>query len=365
MKKYLMLTVMLVFAMLLILTSCGNQTIDSDKTDDSSNNIPPQNSNIDENINSTVNSNNSTDSRNPPEDNQTENPVGEQNDNKDNLVEGKLPVVSYSYTQNNEYYSSAKFVSNTYYHSLSYEFGEWYKIVKSYDELVQIDSETTVDSAIFEENYILVVHRYYNGSLYYDYIGYKNAQHTEEGFEITLDCYEPEEDWTEQYRVVESVEYLVIPKAELEDVSALEGKLILNYNERDFYERVWYSIFEEKVSEFENGNVWIFKNPTEYVEFMEAYGVSHPIYGSALKDYTRVVIYFEKGTNIGIGFSNCSVIENEFYITNETLEGENEVLLEPALCVIIIPKQISFDEISNYTVIVKENIAKIGYGGVS
>ena len=364
MKKYLMLTVMLVFAMLLILASCGNQTIDSDKTGDTSN-ISSQDSNVDENSNSTINSNNSTDSQNPPEDNPTENPDGEQNDNEDNLVEIKLPVVSYSHTQNNEYYSSAKFIKNTYYYDLSYEFGEWYKIVKSYEELIQIDSETTVDTDIFEENYILIVHRYYNGGLYYDYIGYKNAQHTEEGFEITLDCYEPEEDWTEQYRVVESVEYLVVPKAELEDVSASEGKLILNYNERDFYERACHSISEEKASEFENGNVWIFKNPTEYVEFMESYGVSHPIYGSALKDYTRVVIYFEKGTNIGIGFSNCSVVENEFYIINETLEGENEVLLEPALCLIIIPKPISLDEISNYTVIVKENIATTGDGGVS
>ena len=265
-------------------------------------------------------------------------------------------VVSYSYTQNNEYYSSAKFVSNTYYHSLSYEFGEWYKIVKSYDELVQIDSETTVDSAIFEENYILVVHRHYNGGMQYDYIGYKKANKNSAGFEITLDCYMIEEERNDQYCVVESVEYLVIPKTELENVSALEGKLTLNFGERRFYTRAWHSISEEKTSKLENGNVWIFKNPTEYVEFMEAYGVSHPIYGSALKDYTRVVIYFEKGTNIGIGYSNCNVTENEFYITNETLESDNVVLLEPALCVIIIPKQISFDEISKYNIIVQENI---------
>ena len=273
----------------------------------------------------------------------------------------KLPepsIVSYSFTQNDEYYSSAKFVRNVYYHNLSYEFGQWYKIVKFYDELVQIDSETTVDSAIFEENYILVVHRHYNGGLYYDYIGYKNARETEEGFEITLDCYEPEEAWTEEYREVESVEYLVIPKTELENVSVLEGKLILNYNERDFCERVWHSISEEKTSGLENGNIWIFNKATEYVELMKSYGVNRPLYDSALKDYTRIVIYFEKGTNIGIGYSSCNVTENEFYITNETLDGDNVVLLEPALCVIIVPEPISFDEISKYNIIVQENIVE-------
>ena len=273
----------------------------------------------------------------------------------------KLPepsIVSYSFTQNDEYYSSAKFVRNTYYHNLSYEFGQWYKIVKSYDELVQIDSETTVDSAIFEENYILVVHRHYNGGLYYDYIGYKNARETEEGFEITLDCYEPEEAWTEEYREVESVEYLVIPKTELENVSVLEGKLILNYNERDFCERVWHSISEEKTSGLENGNIWIFNKATEYVELMKSYGVNRPLYDSALKDYTRIVIYFEKGTNIGIGYSSCNVTENEFYITNETLDGDNVILLEPALCVIIVREPISFDEISKYNIIVQENIVE-------
>ena len=51
MKKYLILMVALVFAMFIILVSCGNQTIDSDKTGDTSNNIPPKNSNIDENSN--------------------------------------------------------------------------------------------------------------------------------------------------------------------------------------------------------------------------------------------------------------------------------------------------------------------------
>lgn len=349
--------VALVFAMFIILVSCGNQTIDSDKTGDTSNNIPPKNSNIDENSNSTVNSDNSTNLQNPPE----ENPVEQPNDNKDNLVEEKLPIVSYSHIQNDEYYSSAKFIRNVYYSNLSYEFGEWYKIVKSYEELTQIDSEITVDQAIFQENYILVVHRYYNGGLYYDYIGYKNARETEEGFEITLDCYEPEEAWTEECRYVESVEYLVVPKTELENVSVLEGKLILNYGERNFYTRTWHYISEEKASELENGNVWSFKNPTECVEFMEAYGVSHPIFGSALKDYTRVVIYFEKGTNIGIGYSNCNVTENEFYITNETLESDNVVLLEPALCVIIIPKSISVDEISDYNVIVQENVVERMY----
>ena len=348
---------MFVFAMFMILTSCGNQTLDSNDKSDTSN-ISPQDSSIDENSNSTVNSNNSTDDQNPPEGNLTENPVEPPNDNKDNLVEEKLPVVSYSHTQNDEYYSSAKFVSNTYYHSLSYELGEWYKIVKSYEELVQIDSEITIDQAIYQENYVLVVHRHYNGGLYYDYIGYKNAQQTDKGFEITLDCYEPEEDWTEEYRVVESVEYLVVPKTELENVSLLEGKLILNYNERDFYTRAQHYISEEKASGLENGNVWSFNNPTEYVEFMASYGVNHPIYGSALKDYTRIVIYFEKGTNIGIGYSNCNVTENEFYITNETLESDNVVLLEPALCVIIVPEPISFDEISDYTVIIKENIVE-------
>ena len=273
----------------------------------------------------------------------------------------KLPepsIVSYSFTQNDEYYSSAKFISNTYHHSLSYEFGQWYKIVKSYEELVQIDSETTVDQAAFQENYILVVHRYYNGGLYYDYIGYKNAKDTEKGFEITIDCYEPEELWTEEYREVESVEYLVVPKAELENVSVLEGKLILNYNERDFCERVWHSISEEKTSGLENGNIWIFNKATEYVELMKSYGVNRPLYDSALKDYTRIVIYFEKGTNIGIGYSSCNVTENEFYITNETLDGDNVILLEPALCVIIVPEPISFDEISKYNIIVQENIVE-------
>ena len=346
--------VVLVFAMFIILVSCGNQTIDSDKTGDISNNIPPKNSNIDENSNSTVNSDNSTNLQNPPE----ENPVEQPNDNKDNLVEVKLPVVSYSHTQNNEYYSSAKFVRNVYYHSVSYEFGQWYKIVKSYEELVQIDSETTVDSAIFEENYILVVHRHYNGGMQYDYIGYKKANNNSAGFEITLDCYMIEEERNDQGYVVESVEYLVVSKTELENVSVLEGKLILNYNERDFYERAWHSISKEKASELENGNLWVFENPTEYVEFMASYDVNHPIYGSALKDYTRIVIYFEKGTNIGIGYSSCNVTENEFYITNETLDGDNVILLEPALCVIIVREPISFDEISKYNIIVQENIVE-------
>ena len=46
-----------------------------------------------------------------------------------------------------------------------------------------------------------------------------------------------EEERNDQYCVVESVEYLVIPKTELENVSALEGKLTLNFGERRFYTR--------------------------------------------------------------------------------------------------------------------------------
>jgi len=348
---------MLVFAMVIMLTSCGNQTVDSNNEGDVSN-ILPQDSNVNENSNSTTNSDDSIDSQNPPEDNPHETPIEQPNDNKDNLVEVQLPVVTYSNTQNDEYYSSAKFISNTYYHSLSYEFGEWYKIVKSYEELLQIDSETTIEQALFEDNYILVVHRYYNGGLYYDYIGYKDAKKTEDGFEITLDCYEPEEDWTDQYRVVESVEYLVVPKTELENVSVLEGKLTLNFNERNFYTRIWCNISEEKASELKSGNIWIFNDEEEYVEFTESYGVRYPVYGSALRDYTRVVIYYEKGTNIGIGFSNCNIVENEFYITNETFESDNVVLLDPAFCVITIPKSILSNEISRYNVIVQENVVK-------
>ena len=353
MKKYLSILLIFLISIVMVLVSCGNNTVNSNVNNEEINNsnLSSQESKVDtQNQNDTNNQN-----TNVPKDPGNENPPTQPE--KPN----SLPIALFTKEQQNGYYSSAKFVSNTYYHSLSYEFGEWYKIVKSYEELVQIDSETTVNQAIFQENYILVVHRYYNGGLYYDYIGYKNAQQTDKGFEITLDCYEPEEDWTEEYRVVESVEYLVVPKTELENVSLLEGKLILNYNERDFYTRAQHYISEEKASGLENGNVWIFKNSTEYVEFMESYGVSHPIFGSALKDYTRVVIYFEKGTNIGIGFSNCSVVENEFYITNETLEIDNVVLLEPALCVIIIPKQISFDEISSYNVIVQENVVERMY----
>jgi len=358
MKKSLLLWVALILILVMSMVSCGNETgnsgssnIDSDTNDSISNDSSNDSS---YNSSGSVTTDSTPDTQNPSSDNS--------NDTIEPEKSQTSSVASFTTEQNVGYYPVAKYTREVYTLDFpDYEMGEWYRIVKTYEELTQIDNQATVNSSLFEENYIVIVHRHYNGGLYYDYIGYKNAKATEQGFEITLYCYEPEVDWNDQYREVETVEYLVVPKAEIRNISSTEGKLTLNYSEMDLYDRLRHSVSIENVSEFENGSVWLFENSEEHATFMEEYGIRHPSYGSGYKNFVRLVIYYEAGTNIGIGYSNCRIEGDEFYITNEAFEGDNVTLIEPTLCVIFI-KKYNFPTNAlngyNYNIIVQENVVE-------
>lgn len=257
------------------------------------------------------------------------------------------------------YYTSAKFVFNQSYYGLGYEFGAKYKVIKSYEELNVIDEGTALEASIFDENYILIVYRHYNGGMQYDYIGYKNVCINDKELEITLDCYEREEDTNDQYVEIETVEYLIVPTVQLDSLSNDEGTLTINYNERDFYERIWYSVDEEIAQNFANGTTWLFQNVDDYINLMEHFGARHYIDG--FEHLARLVIFYEAGTNIGIGYSNCNTEGNKFYITNEAFVDDNIILNEPLICVIFINKSNFSDGILenyNFNIVIQENIVE-------
>lgn len=361
MKKRSLFCIILIVMLAIFTVSCGNKASDgeSGSTQNNTNNsVSNDFSNNSSQVSTTDKAPNSDTSSNIPD---TQTSSSDKSDDIENPNESQATqVATFTKEQKYGYYSLANYYSEVYYadNLPDYEMGQWYKVIKSYEELTQIDRETTIDASLFENNHILIVHRHYYES-FDDYIGYKDATVTENGFEITLDSYESEKLLYDIDIVIESVEYLIIPNEEIKTLSVSEGNLTINYNKTTFWQRMAHYVSEEKTSDLKNGRVWLFDDIEKYASFMKEYGIARPYFDSGSQEYARLVIYYESGESIGIGYSDCFIEGKEINVVNQAFKNNGITLHSPALCVILIPKSKipseNLDEY-NFNIIVQENV---------
>lgn len=189
MKKKIILLA-LIISVLLILSACGNtESTDTQletNTDDSNTETSTNDSNTETNTNPSYSK-------------------------FDNAIQ---PVITYKtekksyYEKVLEYFGQYEYVGK----DLPTDYGDYYKVVKAYDDFSELVKSNYLEKSVFEDNYVLVIHRKYGGRYITD-MGFSNFK-IENG-EASIDLYEytgnlsyPDCDFnqTEYYLIPNSIE---------------------------------------------------------------------------------------------------------------------------------------------------------------
>lgn len=164
MKKKIILLA-LIISVLLILSACGN----TESTDTQ--------------LETTTDDSNTETSTN---DSNTETSTKPSYSKFDNAIQ---PVITYKtekksyYEKVLEYFGQYEYVGK----DLPTDFGDYYKVVKAYDDFSELVKSNYLEKSVFEDNYVLVIHRKYGGRYITD-MGFSNFK-IENG-EASIDLYE-------------------------------------------------------------------------------------------------------------------------------------------------------------------------------
>lgn len=187
MKKKIILLA-LIISVLLILSACGN----TESTD-----TQLETTTDDSNTEASTNDSNTETSTNPSY------------SKFDNAIQ---PVITYKtekksyYEKVLEYFGQYEYVGK----DLPTDFGDYYKVVKAYDDFSELVKSNYLEKSVFEDNYVLVIHRKYGGRYITD-MGFSNFK-IENG-EASIDLYEYTGDLSYPDCGFNQTEYYLIPNS--------------------------------------------------------------------------------------------------------------------------------------------------------
>lgn len=187
MKKKIILLA-LIISVLLILSACGN----TESTD-----TQLETTTDDSNTETSTNDSNTETSTNPSY------------SKFDNAIQ---PVITYKtekksyYKKVLEYFGQYEYVGK----DLPTDFGDYYKVVKAYDDFSELVKSNYLEKSVFEDNYVLVIHRKYGGRYITD-MGFSNFK-IENG-EASIDLYEYTGDLSYPDCGFNQTEYYLIPNS--------------------------------------------------------------------------------------------------------------------------------------------------------
>lgn len=127
----------------------------------------------------------------------------------DNAIQ---PVITYKtekksyYEKVLEYFGQYEYVGK----DLPTDFGDYYKVVKAYDDFSELVKSNYLEKSVFEDNYVLVIHRKYGGRYITD-MGFSNFK-IENG-EASIDLYEYTGDLSYPDCGFDQTEYYLIPNS--------------------------------------------------------------------------------------------------------------------------------------------------------
>ena len=196
MKKKIILLA-LIISVLLILSACGN----TESTD-----TQLETTTDDSNTETTTDDSNTETSTN---DSNTETNTKPSYSKFDNAIQ---PVITYKtekksyYKKVLEYFGQYEYVGK----DLPTDFGDYYKVVKAYDDFSELVKSNYLEKSVFEDNYVLVIHRKYGGRYITD-MGFSNFK-IENG-EASIDLYEYTGDLSYPDCGFNQTEYYLIPNS--------------------------------------------------------------------------------------------------------------------------------------------------------
>ena len=196
MKKKIILLA-LIISVLLILSACGN----TESTD-----TQLETTTDDSNTETSTNDSNTATSTN---DSNTETNTKPSYSKFDNAIQ---PVITYKtekksyYKKVLEYFGQYEYVGK----DLPTDFGDYYKVVKAYDDFSELVKSNYLEKSVFEDNYVLVIHRKYGGRYITD-MGFSNFK-LENG-EASIDLYEYTGDLSYPDCDFNQTEYYLIPNS--------------------------------------------------------------------------------------------------------------------------------------------------------
>lgn len=122
------------------------------------------------------------------------------------------PVITYKtekksyYEKVLEYFGQYEYVGK----DLPTDYGDYYKVVKAYDDFSELVKSNYLEKSVFEDNYVLVIHRKYGGRYITD-MGFSNFK-IENG-EASIDLYEYTGDLSYPDCEFNQTEYYLIPNS--------------------------------------------------------------------------------------------------------------------------------------------------------
>lgn len=185
-KKIILLAV--IISVLLILSACGN----TESTD-----TQLETTTDDSNTETSTNDSNTETSTNPSY------------SKFDNAIQ---PVITYKtekksyYEKVLEYFGQYEYIGK----DLPTDYGDYYKVVKAYDDFSELVKSNYLEKSVFEDNYVLVIHRKYGGRYITD-MGFSNFK-IENG-EASIDLYEYTGDLSYPDCGFNQTEYYLIPNS--------------------------------------------------------------------------------------------------------------------------------------------------------
>lgn len=182
----------------------------------------------------------------------------------DNAIQ---PVITYKtekksyYKKVLEYYGQYEYVGK----DLPTDFGDYYKVVKTYDGFSELVKSNYLEKSIFEDNYVLVIHRKYGGRYMTD-MGFSNFK-IENG-EASIDLYEYTGNLMYPDCEFNQTEYYLIPntiECEATDFAPL------NINTTTVYSYFTQGV---EIEDFDfGGRALIFDEYSEFKKFKELHGI--------------------------------------------------------------------------------------------
>ena len=237
--------------------------------------------------------------------------------------------------EKNEYYSFLELGSYLG-HDLSGR-GSYFRILETYDEIVNLTSNGRYfNKEQLKDYYVVVLYRYAG---YSDdgVIGYKDFNIDGDNASITLHSWS-----SDLYEVTpakgENIVFLRVPKSEIEIDKTIGGKITITYDDFYLYESTYVEVEKGK---YKNNTSWVIAHKN-IDEFLEQNGIKdfdwHMLGRYIRQSHTYIAVYMETVHPDSIGYGNLIVKGNEISIKRE-YESENESSLKSIIELVAVPTE--------------------------
>lgn len=250
------------------------------------------------------------------------------------------------------------------------EYGEYYKVVKTYDKLKGLVSNVdSIDSSIFDDNYVVILKQHYSNIGHGGaYIGFRSAKLFKDNPSITWDyIFYSNRPYPESIVELDRFSYIIVPK---DCVSFEEDGTVKELNivkdERYYYDFSYLSIPDEKENKNDAGKAWMLKNENDVKALKKQYDLLVYLSDYNFEDNYYLAVYSEFHIySDNMGFKDFYTDGVNVFITFEKI-GEAAITPDPENPVIFfveIPKEIVEYEITGeiipYYLIEKTEITMI------